>query len=105
MSVICESCSGNFDEAKLVNNQCPLCGYPDGFSGHVVHFVAQGGRRWLRVMIYTILFFILFILLSGFMNNPLFFKIGIILSPILSFFIAGRKTKKIFKLRTDDSSL
>ena len=97
MSVICKSCSGNFDEAKIVNNKCPLCDY----SGQIVHYVGQGGRRWLRVVIYTILLFVVFTLLSGFMNNPWFFKIGIILSPVISFFLAGRKTKLVFELESD----
>ena len=115
MSVICKGCSGNFDEAKIVNNKCPLCGYPEFqdipgiqgtpssvINGHVVHYVGQGGRRWLRVLIYTILLFVVFTLLSGFMNNSWFFKIGIILSPVMSFFIAGRKTKLVFEIRTDE---
>ena len=72
-------------------------------NGHVVHYVGQGGRRWLRVLIYTILLFVVFTLLSGFMNNSWFFKIGIILSPVISFFIAGRKTKVVFEIRTDES--
>ena len=99
MSVICKGCSGNFDRAKIVNNKCPLCGYPEPYTGHIVQY--EGGRRWLRVLIYTILLFIVFTLLSGFTNNPWFFKIGIILSPVISFFIAGRKTKLVFELETD----
>ena len=110
--MICKGCSGNFDEAKIINNKCPLCGYfefqdiPGSpfsvINVHVVHYVGQGGRRWLRVLIYTILLFVVFTLLSGFMNNSWFFKIGIILSPVISFFIAGRKTKLVFEIRTDE---
>ena len=99
MSVKCKGCSGNFDRTKIVNNKCPLCGYPEPYTGHIVQ--REGGRRWLHVMIYTILLFIVFTLLSGFTNNPWFFKIGIIFSPVISFFIAGRKTKLIFELESD----